>query len=109
VIDRIAAKDLDAFALHDFRNGGAEFHADLSPILADVGLGLRSTVGTGINRSVKRAYRFFREVLVSRFAFRRAASTLASSSPFRQKPERQSSRCYRRKYVILQSFRLTDY
>ena len=32
VIDRVAAKDLDAFALHDFRNGGAEFHADLSPI-----------------------------------------------------------------------------
>jgi hypothetical protein len=31
VIDRVAAKDLDAFALHDFRNGGAEFHANFSP------------------------------------------------------------------------------
>jgi len=32
VIDRIAAKDLDAFTLHDFRNGGAEFHCRSLPI-----------------------------------------------------------------------------
>jgi hypothetical protein len=31
VIDRIAAEDLDALALHDFRNSSAEFHADSSP------------------------------------------------------------------------------
>ena len=40
MIDRIAAENFDSLALHDFRNGGAEFHADLSPKLADVGLGL---------------------------------------------------------------------
>jgi hypothetical protein len=32
VIDRIAAEDLDTLALHDFCNGGAKFHTDLSPI-----------------------------------------------------------------------------
>jgi hypothetical protein len=31
VIDRIAAEDLDTLPLHDFRDGGAEFHAALSP------------------------------------------------------------------------------
>jgi len=40
VIDRVAAKDLDAFALHDFRNRSAEFHGGLSrfmfcPVIAD--------------------------------------------------------------------------
>src|SRR6202035_2860907 len=36
VIDRIAAENLDSLALHDFRNGGAEFHSTSSrnwPIL----------------------------------------------------------------------------
>jgi hypothetical protein len=28
MVDRIAAEDLDSLALHDFRNGRAEFHAD---------------------------------------------------------------------------------
>jgi len=40
MVDGVAAEDFDALALHDFRNGGAELHADLSPELADVGLGL---------------------------------------------------------------------
>ena len=31
VIDRIAAEDLDSLALHDFRNGGAEFHGRSLP------------------------------------------------------------------------------
>jgi hypothetical protein len=31
VIDRIAAEDLDPLPLHDFRDGGAELHAVLSP------------------------------------------------------------------------------
>jgi hypothetical protein len=31
VIDRIAAEDLDTLPLHDFRDGGAELHAVLSP------------------------------------------------------------------------------
>ena len=31
MIDRIAAEDLDALALHDFRNRGAELHDGLSP------------------------------------------------------------------------------
>ena len=28
VVDRVAAENLDSLALHDFRNGGAELHAD---------------------------------------------------------------------------------
>jgi hypothetical protein len=40
MVDGVAAENLYTLALHDFRNGGAEFHADLSPKLADVGLGL---------------------------------------------------------------------
>ena len=31
VIDRIAAEDLDPFALHDFCDGGAEFHGRILP------------------------------------------------------------------------------
>ncbi len=31
MIDRIAAENLDSLALHDFYDGGAEFHADSSP------------------------------------------------------------------------------
>jgi hypothetical protein len=68
MIDRIATENLYSLALHDFRNGSAEFHADPSPKLADVGLGLAWVVGTGIHRSVKRAPRVFREALLSRFA-----------------------------------------
>ena len=49
VIDRIAAEDLDSLALHDFRDGGAEFHADLSPKRPMFGPGLRPIVGTGIH------------------------------------------------------------
>jgi hypothetical protein len=30
MIDRIAAENFDSLALHDFRNGGAELHADSS-------------------------------------------------------------------------------
>jgi hypothetical protein len=30
VIDGIAAENLDSLTLHDFRNGGAELHADSS-------------------------------------------------------------------------------
>jgi hypothetical protein len=57
VIDRIAAENLDTLALHDFCNGGAEFHADPPLELTDVGLGLAWIVGTGIHRPVKRVRR----------------------------------------------------
>ncbi|HTA99383.1 MAG TPA: hypothetical protein VK804_02825, partial [Bradyrhizobium sp.] len=38
--DRIAAEDFDTLAFHDFRDRGAELHADPSQEMADVGLGL---------------------------------------------------------------------
>ena len=40
MIDRIAAENLDALALHDFRDRSAEFHGHSSLVAADVRLGL---------------------------------------------------------------------
>jgi hypothetical protein len=63
MIDRIAAEDLDALALHDFCNRGAELHGCLS--LAEVGWSDRfAVVGTGFCRPVKRGRRPSVEVLI---------------------------------------------
>ena len=69
VIDGVAAEDLDPLTLHDFRNGGAEFHAD-PPVAGRCWARPRAVVGTGIDRSVKRVERVSREALPSCFASR---------------------------------------
>ena len=68
MIDRIAAENLDSLALHDFCDGGAEFHADSSPRPAEIALDLCRLVGTGIVRPVKLGRGVCREPLLSRFA-----------------------------------------
>ena len=64
VIDRIAAEDLDALALHDFRDRSAELHDGLSPCGRPVGPADLATVGTGFCGSVKPRRRLPAEVLI---------------------------------------------
>ena len=64
VIDRIAAEDFDALALHDFRDRSAELHDGLSPCAGRFGPADLATVGTGFAGSVKPRRRLPAEVLI---------------------------------------------
>jgi hypothetical protein len=64
VVDRVAAEDFDALALHDFRDGGAELHDGLSLDAGPVDPAPFVTVGTGFLSPVKRGRRVRAEVLL---------------------------------------------